>query len=529
MSLRRVASLVIVLVFVVMPPVAKVEPTSAAGADSPAIHRAGTTPVYGGTLRVSLPVDAGTLDPRLSQDTSALAVDTLVFNGLDYITNSLQPVPDLAVRWKALNSKTWLFDLRQGVTFSDGHPFTSSDVVYTYKSILNPSFHAPAAQNYAPIANVVPRGKYAVEFDLKYPYAPLLSYLNMGIVPSTAAHDPSFATNPVGTGPFVLKNWERNNKIELVRNPRYFGPKPYLDGITFFPIPDNTAVVNGLKAHSLDLITSPLPPQDVVSLKSSNEFKVVEETGDGITYLNLNLRDPVLSDRNVRQALNLLVDRNAIANQFFRGIDTPAVTDLIPGTWAYDTSLKVPAYDPAKAAQILASDGWQKDSSGILAKGGRELAVTLSSYNDPVRIEIITYLQNVFQQVGIKATIFQSDWPTFIGKVQVHNYSVALIGWLALVDPDTGMFEQFTTNGGFNWNGYSNPTVDQLLLQARQASSAAVRKQLYVRAWNLILHDVPWIVMTAQGWVVAMQTNVQGFQTNRTNSMRPLASVWLSH
>jgi peptide/nickel transport system substrate-binding protein len=106
---------------------------------------------------------------------------------------------------------------------------------------------------------------------------------------------------------------------------------------------------------------------------------------------------------------------------------------------------------------------------------------------------------------------------------------VALIGWLALVDPDTGMYEQFTSTGGLNWNGYANPTVDHLLLQARQASTIAVRKQLYDRAWNLLLRDVPWIVMTAQGWVVAMQTNVQGFQTNRTNSMRPLASVWLSH
>jgi peptide/nickel transport system substrate-binding protein len=522
MSVWRVASLAFVLVFMVVPSFAPVARTSAAGAGSP-------TPVYGGTLRVSLPVDAGTLDPRLSQDTSALAVDTLVFNGLDYITNSLQPVPDLAVSWKALNSKTWLFNLRQGVTFSDGHPFTSSDVVYTYKSILDPSFHAPFAQNYAPIARVVPLGKYQVQFDLKYPYAPLLSYLNIGIVPTTAAHDANFATNPVGTGPFVLKSWQRNTQIELVRNPRYFGPKPYLDGITFFPIPDNTAVVNGLKSHSLDLITSPLPPQDVVSLRSNPAFKVVEETGDGITYLNLNLRDPVLSDLHVRQALNLLVDRHAIADQFFRGVDSPAMTDLIPGTWAYDNSFTVASYDPARAVQILAADGWQKDASGILAKNGQELAVTLSSYNDPVRIEIITYLQNVFQQVGIKATIFQSDWPTFIGKVEAHNYSVALIGWLALVDPDTGMFEQFTSTGGLNWNGYANSTVDHLLLQARQASSTAVRKQLYVHAWNLLLQDVPWIVMTAQGWVVAMQTNVQNFQTNRTNSMRPLASVWLSH
>jgi peptide/nickel transport system substrate-binding protein len=503
-------------------------PTGGAG---PAVAHAGHArgPVRGGTLRVALPVDAGTLDPRLAQDTSAWAVDSLIFNGLVSITNSLTPVPDLATSWKQVNAKTWVFYLRKGVKFSNGHSFTASDVVYTYKSLINPQFGSPSAQLYTPIQSVVAVNPYTVKFSLKFPYAPLLSYLYMGIVPATAASDRTFATHPIGTGPYVLHSWQRNNKIDLTPNATYFSTQPYLNEIIFYVMPDNTAQVTALKSRSLDLITSPLPPQDVVSLRRDKSVHVQEETGDGILYLPLNLRDPILGDIKVRQALNLLVDRRAIADQFFRGIDKASTTSLLPGTWAYDTSLQPPAANPQEAERLLAQDGWRKDTHGVLAKGGHQLSLTLSTYNDPNRVEILTYLQNVFQQVGIKANVTQSDWPTFLGNVEAHRFQIAIIGALALFDPDRGMYQQLTTGGASNWSGYSNPTVDHLLLQARQVNARGERKRLYVAAWRVINHDLPWIVLTTQGWVAVTQSYVQGYETNRTGSMQPLEHVWLSH
>ena len=486
-------------------------------------------PVYGGTFSIGIPVDAGTLDPRLAQDTSAQAVDSLIFNGLVAINNSLQAVPGLATRWKQVNATTWDFTLRQGVEFSNGQPFTSADVVYTYQTILNPKFNAPHAQLYAPIKSVVALGKYEVQFNLSEPYAPLLSYLNMGIVPHLSAGGANFATHPIGTGPYELKSWQRNSQITLVRNPHFYGQKPYLSQIDFAVLPDNTAQVNALKAGTLNMITSPLPPQDIITLEKDPSVTVQKETGLGIIYLNLNLRDPILKDLKVREALDLLVNRQAITQSIYKGIDTPAATTLIPGTWAYDPNIQAPAFNVAAAKKLLAEDGWTKNSQGVLQKNGKTLTLTLSTYNDPNRVEILTYLQNVLSQVGIQAKVVQQDWATFIAGVMAHHYQVALIGWLGLVDPDKAMYEQFTTNGAFNWEGYSSPTVDQLLQSARTATTIAQRKADYDQASQIVLHDLPYIVLADQGWVVVTGKNVHGLQINRTGSFRNLESVWLSN
>ncbi len=485
-------------------------------------------PVYGGTFSVGIPVDAGTLDPRLAQDTSATAVDSLIFNGLVAINNKLQAVPGLATSWKQVNPTTWDFTLREGVEFSNGQPFTSADVVYTYDTILNPKFNAPHAQLYAPIKSVVAEGKYSVQFNLSEPYAPLLSYLNMGIVPHIAAASPNFATNPVGTGPYVLKSWQRNSQITLARNPHFYGQKPYLSQIDFAVLPDNTAQVNALKAGTLNMITSPLPAQDVVTLEHDPSVVVQKETGLGIIYLNLNLQDPILKDLKVREALNLLTNRKGITQSIYKGIDTPASTTMIPGTWSYDPSIQAPSFNVQAAKKLLAQDGWKKNSQGVLEKNGRTLTLTLSTYNDPNRVEILTYLQNVLGQVGIQAQVKQEDWATFIAGVMAHKFQVSLIGWLGLVDPDKAMYEQFTTNGGYNWEGYSNQTVDQLLQNGRTATTIAQRKSDYAQASKIVLHDLPYIVIADQGWVVITGKNVSGLKINRTGSFRDLESVWLS-
>lgn len=524
MNLRRMVIALAALIFVSAPLLANGWRTPVVVASPSHVK-----PQYGGDFRVSVPVDAGTLDPRLAQDTTAQAIDSLIFDGLDQINNNLSPSHDLATKWKRVNSTTWLFYLRKGVKFSNGHPFTSSDVAYTYRSEVTPALHAPYAQQYTPIKQVVTKGKYEIEFKLSYPYAPLFSYLNLGIVPTTAANDPNFAANPIGTGPFVLRSHTRNSTITLARNSRYFGPKPYVNTITFYIFADTTASVNALKGKTLDLITSPLPPQDVASLKQDSAVKVHQELGDGITYLNVNLQDPILKQLPVREALNLLLDRKGIAQQFTKGVDKPSTTTLIPGTWSYDPSLTLPSFNPTKAAQLLAAAGWKKDSSGILAKNGKELDLTLATYNDPTRVQILTYYQNVLAQVGIKAQVTQADFATFIAQVQAHKYQIALIGWLNLVDPDHGMFEQFTTGGGTNWESYSNKTVDHLLLASRQSSAHSKRKADYVKAWKILLHDLPYIVITAQGWVEIAQKNVEGLVVNRTGSMKPLATVWLKH
>lgn len=480
-----------------------------------------------GTLNTALPVDPGTLDPRLIQNTSTQVIDSLLFDGLVRITNSLKPAPGLATSWKQLSPTKWIFHLRQGVKFQNGAPFTSADVVYTYSTLLQPSFKAPQLSLYAPIKRVVPEGKYAVEFLLKQPYAPLLSYLNLGIVP-TGANAKTFGLHPIGTGPYKLSSWQVNNQVVLTANPHYWGGAPHIQKIVFKIIPDNTTQVLGLESGSLNLITSPLPYSYVAQLSRNPRYKVEKEIGLGTIYLNLNLRNPALANLKVREAIQYALNRKAVTQHIYFGVDSPASTQLLPGTWDWNPSIQAPPPNLAKAKALLASAGYRKGPGGYLEKGGKVLSINLSTYNDPTRVQILEYLQESLAQIGVKASVTQLEWPSFISNVMAGKYQVALIGWLDLTDPDKAFYQEFVGGQPNNWEHYNNPTVNRLLNEAQRVSAIAKRKALYGEAARIILNQLPYIEIADQGYVVMMSPTVHGFQMNKTGSLRSLATAWLS-
>jgi peptide/nickel transport system substrate-binding protein len=492
-----------------------------------AAHRPRPAPRYGGVLNTALPVDPGTMDPRLISNTSTQAIDSLVFDGLVHLGNNLVPQPALAVSWKQLSPKVWLFHLRHGVKFQNGQPFTSTDVAYTYNTLLQPSFKAPQIALYQPIRRVVTDGPYAVKFILSEPYAPLLSYLNLGIVPHVAAAKPGFGLHPIGTGPYSFVSYSVNNETVLKANPDYWGGKPYIQEIVFKVIPDNTTQVLGLESGSLNFITSPLPYPYVLQLEKNPKYHVMRITGLGTLYLNMNLRDPIISDLKVREAIQYALNRTAITQHIYDGVHTPAYTQLIPNTWWWDPAVKGPAYSLSKARAVLKSDGWKPGPGGYLEKDGKTLSISLTTYNDPTRVQVLEYLQQSLKQIGIKATVTQYEWPTFIGNVMAGKYQVAMIGWLDLVDPDRAFYAQFVTGQVDNWEHYSNPTVDKLLTEARQISNTAQRKALYVRAAKIILSQLPYIEIADQGYVVMTAADVHGYQIDRTGSLRGLDKAWI--
>ena len=170
-------------------------------------------------LVIGADVDAGTLDPRLARDTTAYRTVNLIYSGLVHLTPDLEPVPDLAESWDSPDPNTIVFTLRDGLKFSNGSALTAEDVVFTFETILNPDFSAPQRGLFTPIKSVEAVDERTVRFNLTTPYAPLLSYLDIGIVPSD--YDGDLATSPVGAGPMVLSNWNRGAEIELAASDSY--------------------------------------------------------------------------------------------------------------------------------------------------------------------------------------------------------------------------------------------------------------------------------------------------------------------
>jgi peptide/nickel transport system substrate-binding protein len=512
------------------PTAALAAPAAPAAATQPAAAAAlaaqpATAARRGGILRVGLDVDADTLDPRLTKNTSGNRVKELAFNGLVAINPDFSPVPDLAEKWENPDTQTWVFHLRQGVKFHDGSDLTAADVKYTYESVLDQSFNSPLRAFYLSVDKVDATDKNTVTFTLKAPFAPFLSYMDLSILPMAAAQKlgTDFGSKPVGTGPFKVDNWATGDSIDFSANDMFFGGRPNLDRVRVKVVPDNSARVVGLESGDLDFVQSPLSPQDVARIQSAAKLKVDRTPAAGYTYVNLNCADPILADKKVRQALSHLVNKQQIIDTIYKGIGKPASGPIVPGMWAYSADIPSYDYSPDTAKALLDEAGWTAGADGVRTKDGQRLSLTVRTHSeDPDRKQLIQVLQSEFQKVGIEATTDAVEFPAFFQDVQNGKYQVGVIGWLNLSDPDRATFRQFTVDGAANYGKYKNDQVDKLLKDARTTLDQTKAKVLYADAVKQIVDDAPYIFVQFQEYIAMYTPKLQSYLVN------PVAN-WLSY
>jgi peptide/nickel transport system substrate-binding protein len=230
----------------------------------------------------------------------------------------------------------------------------------------------------------------------------------------------------------------------------------------------------------------------------------------------------------VRRAIAMLVDQKTIVNDLYQGVDQVATSVLLPSSWAYSADVKQPTFDLAGAQKALDELGW-KDSNGdgIRDKGGKKLTITISTHSeDPNRVQTLEFMQGMFQQAGIDAQIRISDWPSFsTNYVQKSQHQVALLGWLNIVDPDRLMYSQFVTNGPLNWSKYSNPELDKLLEEGRQALDLNARRDAYRKAAEIIAQDLPYYVISYQGYQLFYSKALGNLEVNPRGYLRNVLSV----
>jgi peptide/nickel transport system substrate-binding protein len=472
-------------------------------------------------VRVGVDVDAGTLDPRLARDTTAYRAVNLIYDGLVEIDADLRPVPGLAERWENPEPSVWVFILREEAHFHDGTPVTADDVVYTFESLLDPAFRAPLRSLYAPIQRVEAPDSRTVQFNLSEPYAPLLSYLDMGIVPKHAADTGS---QPVGSGPYRLSRWDKGSKIVLDANVDFWGGEPNIPSIELILVPDNTARAQAFEAGDLDIIMSPLSPQDIGRLTENERFRHELRPGLAITYLNFSSQEAHLADPRMRRAITMLVDQPTILEQIYEGTDEAASSILLPSWSVYSEDVKQPTYDPKAARELFADLGWtDSDGDGVLDKDETKLTLELGTHSEDVnRIQTIEFLQNVFSGNGIETEVWISDWPSFSVRRDAGDYEVILLGWTQLVDPDRVSFDQLHSKGGLNWGGYSNPRVDELLERGRASTDLDDRAQAYREAASIIAEEVPYYILSYQGYQAFVHPRVVGFEPDPRGMIRGL-------
>jgi peptide/nickel transport system substrate-binding protein len=323
-----------------------------------------------------------------------------------------------------------------------------------------------------------------------------------------------------------LKRWDRGSSILLEANPDFWGGAPKIPEVELVVVPDNTARAQALESGDLDLIQSPLSPQDIRRLSADERFVKDVDASPAITYFNFNCTRPPLDNPGVRRALSMLIDQDTILTRIYENADEKASSILLPSSWAFADGVRQPSYDPDGALALLERLGWKDtDGDGILDKDGKKLSFGLETHGEDVnRVQTLEYFQNVLRGRGIEADVEVTDWPSLSVRRDAGDYDVVLLGWTQLVDPDKETYDQFHSRGGLNWGGYRNPRVDALLLRGRKATALEERAAVYQEIAAIVASEVPYYVLSYQRYHLFRSSRIDGFAADPRGMLRGLAT-----
>ena len=447
------------------------------------------------------------LDPRVGLDAQSERIDNLLFDNLLARDEHLNVKPNLAERWETLDPETYVFHLRAGVKFSDGRPLTARDVKWSYDSLLLGKIRSTKATAYRFVDRIDTPDERTVVFHLKEPWAALLWNVSgaMGIVPYGSGEEISRA--PIGSGPFRFVSAELDRDVVLERNENYWGEKPKLDRVRFAVVPDTTTRALELRKGSADVEINALTPDMVRTLATNSRLGVLRGPGTVLGYMAFNLRDPILKDVRVRQAIACTLDRQPLIHYLMRDSARPAASVLPPESWAYDANVRQYPHDPAKARALL-------DAAGYPAKDGVRFHLTMKTSTEEASRAMAAVFQQQLREVGIALDIRSYEFATFFADVTHGEFQVYSLRWVGgNEDPD--IFEYvFDSHGGANRQFYRNPRVDALIAQARAETDQNQRRRDYAEVQRILAEDLPYINLWYFDNVMVYSKRVRNLQLN---------------
>jgi peptide/nickel transport system substrate-binding protein len=432
------------------------------------------------------------LDPRVGTDAFSERIDKLLFDSLVRRDDHFNVQPWLAERWEVPDPLTYVFHLRHDVKFHDGRPLTSADVKYTLDSMMSGKIRTAKTSTYRFIDHIEAPDAYTVIIKLKEPWATLLWNLAdgaFGVVPENASE--TFNQTPTGSGPYRFLNMTADKDVWVARNDAYWGGKAKIPKIQFLVVPDATTRALELRKGSADAAINAIAVDSIPQLAKQPNLVVDRAPGTIFAYIGLNLRDPILKDLRVRQSIAYAIDREALIHYLWRDMARPASSVLPTQSWAYNGNTQQYPHDPAKARQILDAAGYKPGPDGI------RFHLTMKTSTEESTRLLAAVMQQQLHDVGIALDIRSFEFATFYSDVVKGSYQVYSLRWIGgNEDPD--IFENVFDSASFapkraNRSYYSNPRVDQLILEGRSTVNQEQRKKAYYEIQEIIAHDLPYI------------------------------------
>ncbi|HET6487253.1 MAG TPA: ABC transporter substrate-binding protein [Spirochaetia bacterium] len=455
-------------------------------------------------LNFALSGNPDTLDPQKTSGTLTFQTLKSIYDTLVEPDQTGAIVPALAESWTvSADNLTWTFKLRPGVFFHNGDRLDSADVKATLDRMRDKATASPKVVEFTTIASIDTPDDATVVIRLSKPSAPFLATLASGwaaILPKSLIDSGNdFATRPVGTGPFMLKEFVRDSRIVLVKNPRYWMPGlPRLDQVIMNIIPERSVQVQGLLTGAIDAVEF-VNTDDIQLLASSSDVKIDKSLTADIMVMSMNCSNPILSDLRVRQAVTYAIDKQKVLDIAYGGGKVIGTFMDAANAYYKDFTSLYP-YNPDKARSLLKEAGVPADAVFTM--------VLPSNYD--LHVKAGQLYQEMLSNVGLKVNIKMVDWPTWISDVYTNaRYDFTVIGHTGKLDPD-GTLSGY--GGKSRYVRWDNPAALDLITRAAGVTGFDARKKLYDQALEIMAREVPFVYLGSAYRYRAYRSNVSEYR-----------------
>jgi len=453
-------------------------------------------------------VDATTLDPHYSGSLPGANIMNHMFDRLTTQTIEGELAPMLATEWSMREDdpKVWEFKLNPDAKFSDGEPVTADDVIFTWKRSTDPANEIVGNTQYLlnnmKIANIEAPDPQTVVITTEQPSVTLPGFLaEYYILPQHYYEGLSreeASLKPLGSGPYMLQEWVKDDHLTMVRNPQYWGEPASIEQIVWRPVPEAATRIAELLSGGADLIDN-LPPDKVAEVEEAGFNTATVDTGRRIFVGITQYNNPALQDKRVRQALNYAVDFDAISAALLNGKGKRAGTNVNP-PWQNSEVQPYP-YDPEKAKALLAEAGWtDSDGNGFVDKDGEELKLTFDSPNGRY-IKDIDIAQAVGQfliDAGINVEVAPQEWSNYVTRLDAKELDdLYLIGSGSNFEGQADISD-LEANSSSNYGQWKNEQFQTLFAQLQGELDLEKRRELLNEMQVLVNEEAPYIFLYFQ-------------------------------
>lgn len=481
-------------------------------------------------LTYALGNDVSNMDPALITDIESALVASQVYEGLvRFKVDSTEVEPALAESYESTtDGLSWTFKLRKGIQFQDGTPLNADAVIFSIMRQWDSKhpYHVPGKMRYAKfmfgdpvtteselLRDIIAPDDHTIIFTLARPHTPFLK--NLALTPASIVspaavktYNRDFNTTMVGTGPFRIKSYRRDEAVSLQKSDSYWGDPAKLDEVRFRILRDANVRMNSIRKGESDVISG-VEPTAVDLLKQEKNVQVLSEPSMNLGYLALNNKHAPLDNPKVRLALAYAIDRSYIVDSLFAGSSVEAKTIVPPGMLGHDQSRPGFPYDPAKAKALLDEAGYPNGFTVTFLTHDRPRI-----YN-PVGVKLAERIQQDLSKINVTAKIEQMEFSSFLDRMKSHDFQIANGGWVSdNGDPDNFIYELAGRED--NELQYDNPAATAVMRKAAMESDEQRRAELYYQAETMLAENPPFIAINHAKQTLAVRDRVENLKLHPT-------------